>query len=113
METCMDIRYGANPKDFARYTTEEIRSEFLLDKLFVSGGITVTYSHIDRMMVLGRMTARVDALPALGEEHVVVGLDRGSEGRKTWTAATLYDSGGRVVARAEHTWVAVNPTAFA
>lgn len=66
----------------------------------------------ERMMVLGRMTARVDALPVLGEQHVVVGLDRGSEGRKTWTAATLYDSDGRVVARAEHTWVAVSPTDF-
>lgn len=67
----------------------------------------------ERMMVLGRMTARVDALPVLGEEHVVVGLNRGREGRKTWTAATLYDADGRVVARAEHTWVAVNPSAFA
>ena len=48
-------------------------------------------------MVLARMTARVDALPVVGEEHVVVGLGRGSEGRKTFTAATLYDSDGRVV----------------
>ena len=28
-------------------------------------------------MVLGRMTARVDALPGVGEEHVVVGAARG------------------------------------
>lgn len=67
----------------------------------------------ERLMVLGRMTARVDTLPVLGEEHVVVGLHRGSEGRKTWTAATLYDADGRVVARAEHTWVAINPSDFA
>jgi hypothetical protein len=59
------------------------------------------------------MTARVDTLPLVGEEHVVVGHDRGSEGRKTWTAATLYDADGRVVGRAEHTWVAVNPADFA
>ncbi|HNW86931.1 MAG TPA: 5-dehydro-4-deoxy-D-glucuronate isomerase [Candidatus Limiplasma sp.] len=51
----MDIRYGANPKDFAHYTTEEIRSEFLIETLFMPDGVTVTYSHIDRMMVLGAM----------------------------------------------------------
>lgn len=67
----------------------------------------------ERLMVLARMTARVDALPMIGEEHVVVGGKRGSEGRKTWTAATLYDAGGRVVGRAEHLWVAVDPDAFA
>ncbi len=66
----------------------------------------------ERLMVLARMTARVDALPVVGEEHVVVGLGRGREGRKTFTAATLYDSDGRVVARAEHLWVAVDPAVF-
>ena len=66
----------------------------------------------ERLMVLGRMVARVDARPVIGEEHVVVGLARGREGRKTFTASTLYDSDGRVVARAEHIWVAVNPASF-
>ena len=62
--------------------------------------------------VLGRMTARVDTLPVVGEEHVVVGHFRGSEGRKRYTAATLYDADGRVVATAEHTWITVDPAAF-
>jgi hypothetical protein len=66
----------------------------------------------ERLMVLGRMTARVDDLPAIGEPHVVVGEGRGQDGRKTHTAATLYDSEGRVVATAEHTWIAVDPTMF-
>ena len=66
----------------------------------------------ERLMVLGRMTARVDALPRIGEEHVVVGAARRAEGRRTWTAATLYDPDGRVVAHAEHVWVAVNPADF-
>ena len=67
----------------------------------------------ERLMVLAGMTARVDALPVIGEEHVVVGLARGQEGRKTFTASTLYDADGRVVACAEHVWVAVDPAAFA
>ena len=67
----------------------------------------------ERLMVLAGMTARVDALPVIGEQHVVVGLALGQEGRKTFTASTLYDADGRVVACAEHVWVAVDPAAFA
>ena len=67
---------------------------------------------LERPMVLGRMTARVDTLPVVGEPHVVVGGARGSEGRKTFTAATLYDPEGRVVAVAEHVWIAVDPATF-
>jgi hypothetical protein len=66
----------------------------------------------ERLMVLGRMTAVVDALPVLGEEHVVMGERRGAEGRKTWTASTLHDADGRIVGRAEHVWVAVDPGLF-
>jgi len=67
---------------------------------------------VERPMVLGRMTARVDTLPVVGEPHVVVGGARGTEGRKTFTAATLYDADGRVVAVAEHVWIAVDPATF-
>lgn len=66
----------------------------------------------ERLMVLGRMTARVDDLPVIGEPHVVVGAGRGQEGRKTFTASTLYDADGRIVATAEHTWIAVDPERF-
>lgn len=66
----------------------------------------------ERLMVLGRMTAVIDALPVIGEQHVVMGERRGSQGRKTFTASTLHDSDGRIVGRAEHTWVAVDPAMF-
>ena len=66
----------------------------------------------ERLMVLGRMTTRIDALPVIGEEHVVVGAGRRREGRKTFTAATLYDADRRVVATAEHIWIAVDPALF-
>jgi hypothetical protein len=65
-----------------------------------------------RPMVLGRITARVDALPVVGEPHVAVGNLRGVDGRKSFTASTLYDADGRVVATAEHTWIAVDPSIF-
>ncbi len=63
-------------------------------------------------MVLGTITLRLDSLPRIGEEHVLVGAMRGSEGRKTYTDATLYDSAGSVVATAEHVWITVDPANF-
>jgi hypothetical protein len=63
----------------------------------------------ERLMVLGSMTAIVDDLPVVGEPHVVTAERRGSEGRRTFTASTLHDSDGRIVGRAEHTWVAADP----
>ncbi|MEJ7831847.1 MAG: hypothetical protein WKF79_02955 [Nocardioides sp.] len=66
----------------------------------------------ERLMVLGTMTARVDALPAIGELHVLVGARRSAEGRKTLTSATLYDAAGRLVACAEHIWITVDPKDF-
>ena len=65
-----------------------------------------------RKMVLGRMTAKVDALPAVGEPHVLMGKSLGQQGRKTFTASTLYDADRRVVARAQHVWIEIDPDAF-
>lgn len=65
-----------------------------------------------RPCVLGRITARVDALPVVGEPHVVVGRHLATEGRKSFTASTLYDGDGRVVAAARHTWIQVDPAVF-
>jgi hypothetical protein len=65
-----------------------------------------------RPCVLGRMTARVDALPVVGEQHVVVGRHLAGDGRKSFTASTLYDADGRVVAAARHTWIQVDPAVF-
>ena len=66
----------------------------------------------ERKMVLGTMTAQLDALPLVNEPHVVVGALHGSEGRKTFTASTLYDSDERIVGRAQHIWIAIDPSAF-
>ncbi len=51
----MDIRYSAHPKDVARYTTEELRKEFLITDLYQPDTVCATYSHVDRMVVLGIM----------------------------------------------------------
>ena len=51
----MDIRYACNPRDFSRYTTQETRSEFLIETLFTPGEVIAVYSHVDRMVTLGVM----------------------------------------------------------
>ncbi|MBO4925570.1 MAG: 5-dehydro-4-deoxy-D-glucuronate isomerase [Clostridia bacterium] len=51
----MDIRYSCNQRDFKRYTTEEIRKEFLIESLFVPDRVQAVYSHVDRMVTLGVM----------------------------------------------------------
>lgn len=60
-----------------------------------------------RPMVLGRITARVDARPHPGDRCVVVARVLGGEGRKTFTASTAYDPDGRVLGRAEAVWIAL------
>lgn len=49
----MDTRYSCNQKDFKRYNTDEIRNEFLIKDIFTDDEVSVTYSHIDRVVVLG------------------------------------------------------------
>lgn len=65
-----------------------------------------------RPSVLGQMTACIDARPQPGEPCVVMGRVLAEDGRKTHTASTLYDSDGRVLARARHTWILVDPALF-
>ncbi|MFI3250392.1 MAG: 5-dehydro-4-deoxy-D-glucuronate isomerase [Eubacteriales bacterium] len=54
----MDIRYSANQKDFQRYTTQEIRDEFLISDLFQPDKVVSVYSHVDRMVTLGCMPTK-------------------------------------------------------
>lgn len=49
----MDIRYSTGPKDMQRYTTEELRDEFLIQNLYQPDTVQAVYSHVDRMVVLG------------------------------------------------------------
>lgn len=51
----MDIRYSAHPNDVKRYTTEELRREFLIENLYRPDQVVAVYSHVDRMVTLGCM----------------------------------------------------------
>ena len=49
----METRYAHSPKDIAHYSTEELRGEFLQEKIFVPGEICLTYLHYDRQIFGG------------------------------------------------------------
>jgi hypothetical protein len=55
------------------------------------------------------MTAEVSATPLPGGRYVVVGHARGVDGRKAFTSSALYDHAGGLLARAEATWLVIDP----
>ena len=58
----MDIRYSTGPNDVKRYTTEELRREFLIENLYQPDTVQAVYSHVDRMVVLGILPVK-ECLP--------------------------------------------------
>lgn len=54
----MDIRYSANQRDVKRYTTQELRDEFLIQDLYQPDTVQAVYSHVDRMVTLGIMPVK-------------------------------------------------------
>ncbi|HET9202350.1 MAG TPA: hypothetical protein VFP67_04300 [Acidimicrobiia bacterium] len=60
------------------------------------------------LALLGRLTARIDRIPEVGEPLVVMGWHVGSEGRKHFAGSALADTGGEVVAHALATWVEID-----
>ncbi len=51
----MDIRYSVNQRDVKRYTTKELRDEFLITGLYQADKVRAVYSHVDRMVTFGCM----------------------------------------------------------
>lgn len=46
----MELRTAASPRDVKHYTTERLREEFLIEKVFFEDEIRLVYSHIDRII---------------------------------------------------------------
>ncbi|MGG0023771.1 5-dehydro-4-deoxy-D-glucuronate isomerase [Bacillus inaquosorum] len=49
----MENRYSIHPEQVKRFTTEELRSHFLMDTLFTENKLTMYYSHEDRVVIGG------------------------------------------------------------
>ena len=55
MTTNYQLRYAAHPADAKSYDTSRLRSDFLIDNLFVENEVNMVYSMYDRMVVGGAM----------------------------------------------------------
>ena len=49
----MGVRYGGNPADVMTATTDRLRADYLIDGAFTPGRLSLTYTHVDRMIVGG------------------------------------------------------------
>ncbi len=49
----MEMRYPSHPDKVKHFNTDQLRDEFLIEKLFVEGKITMVYTHIDRAIAGG------------------------------------------------------------
>ena len=57
----METRYAHSPNDIKHYSTEELRREFLKEKIFVPGEVCLTYLHYDRQ-IFGGVTPKDEPL---------------------------------------------------
>ena len=64
----MEIRNASNPKDVKHYTTDRLREEFHISKLFTKDNIRMVYSHIDRIITAGLMPVKQDLKLEGGKE---------------------------------------------
>ncbi len=53
----IDVRQVSHPEAVKRFDTQELRRHFLIESLFVPGAVTLTYSHLERLIVGGAQPA--------------------------------------------------------
>jgi hypothetical protein len=56
-------------------------------------------------IVLGRLAARIDRVPAAGERYVVIAWPLGEDGRKLYAGTALFSEAGTLHAVARATWI--------
>jgi hypothetical protein len=56
-------------------------------------------------LLLGRLAARIDALPTSGQPHVAVGWRRAIDGRKRHAGSAVFTAHGELLAQARSTWI--------
>jgi 4-deoxy-L-threo-5-hexosulose-uronate ketol-isomerase len=60
MKTTIQERWGTHPKDVKKYDTAQLRTEFLVEKLFEPDAVLMTYTHNDRLIIGGALPAKED-----------------------------------------------------
>ena len=58
MSTQISERFPVHPDDYRHYTTDKLRDQFLIEKIFSEDNIQLTYTHYERMIVGGVMPVK-------------------------------------------------------
>jgi len=90
-----------------------VAPEFLWSALDCPSGYASSYDResggFDRApILLGRMSARIEARPRPGERCVITAWEAGRDGRKRVAEAAAYGEAGTLLAVARATWIAVD-----
>ncbi|HEY8575112.1 MAG TPA: 5-dehydro-4-deoxy-D-glucuronate isomerase [Devosia sp.] len=98
MTTDYDIRFAVDPVSAATMNTAELREQFLIDDLFMTGSVNWTYTHYDRMAVGGAVPGanplRLDPIKPTGTANFLE--------RRELIAANIGDAGTVTVDGTEH-----------
>lgn len=86
---------------------------YLWSALDCSSAFAVIPDDPQRAIVLGELTARIDAQAIAGAPHIAAGWALGVDGRKRYAGSALYTEDGIPVAVARATWIEVPRSAFA
>jgi hypothetical protein len=92
------------PLHAAPWTPHEVRPEVVWAAIDCPGAYAVGVEGRGEI-VLGRMAARVDRLPAEGEACVVLSWPLGADGRKLYAGTALLTPDGELLAIARQTWI--------
>lgn len=82
MRTNYELRYAAHPEDAKHYTTDRLRRDFLMEKVFSADEINMVYSMYDRMIVGGAMpvndTLHLEAIDPLKQPVFLISREFGT-----------------------------------
>ncbi|HET7855054.1 MAG TPA: hypothetical protein VFL41_01210 [Gaiellaceae bacterium] len=102
------LRIFAGPLEDGRFASPwaptEVGEPIVWAALDCPGAIAVGFPDRGETL-LGRLAVRIDELPEVGEQCVVVAWPLGEDGRKLYAGTALYGEGGRRLARARATWI--------
>ncbi len=81
MKITIEERWGTHPEDVKHYDTSRLRKEFLVENLFVSDEIRMTYTHNDRLIIGGALpvneTLKLETVDMIRAPHFCDGRELG------------------------------------
>jgi hypothetical protein len=95
---------GREPLHAAPWEVRECAPEIVWAAIDCSGAYAVGAAGRGDV-VLGRMAARIDLEPRLGERCVVAAWPLGEDGRKLHAGTALFSAAGELLALARQTWI--------